>query len=371
MEQKAHRIVIDARNRRSSTGRYTDRLIENLEDIDKTNHYTILVEPDDDWPMRNPNFQTVPCRFQQFSFSPIEQIGFAWQLYRLRPDLVHFSMTQQPLLYFGKIVTTTHDLTMFRYTRPSRFPVWLHKVGMVFYRFLFWWSHHKSSRIIVPTKYVRDDLAKFQPFTRRKVSVIYEAGDSAIRGRSEPVKGVRQPFIMHVGAPLPHKNIERLIQAFAITKQKNPNLQLVLPGRLKDPFKTDFDKWVAASPAKDSILPPGFVSDEQLKWLYENAEAYVLPSLSEGFGLPGLEAMAHGCPLVSSNATCMPEVYGDAAQYFDPRDIDNMAEKISKVVGYKSLQKDLVVKGKKQVLKYSWPKMARETLDIYRGILSH
>ena len=117
-------IVIDARNRRSSTGRYTDRLITHLAQIDPENTYTILVQPGDDWQFDNPNFQTKTCRFQQFSFNPVDQISFALQIYRLKPDLVHFTMTQQPLLYFGNIVTTTHDLTMLRHMRPSRFPAW-------------------------------------------------------------------------------------------------------------------------------------------------------------------------------------------------------------------------------------------------------
>src|SRR5882672_12265482 len=108
---KVHHIVIDARIRRSSTGRPIDRLVEQLQDLDHANRYTILVQPDDDWHMRAGNFQTVPCPFAQFSFNPLDQIKFAWQLYRLRPDLVHFTMTQQPLLYFGNIVTMTHDLT--------------------------------------------------------------------------------------------------------------------------------------------------------------------------------------------------------------------------------------------------------------------
>src|SRR5688500_6825981 len=105
-------IVIDARMRRSTTGRYVDQLVEHLQAIDQTNRYTILVAPDDNWPMHSPAFTTLPSPFPQFSFNPLNELRFAWQLYRLKPDLVHFSMTQQPLLYSGNIVTTTHDLTM-------------------------------------------------------------------------------------------------------------------------------------------------------------------------------------------------------------------------------------------------------------------
>jgi glycosyltransferase involved in cell wall biosynthesis len=369
MSDRPKHIVIDARNRRASTGRYTDRLVENLQDIDKTSRYAVLVEPDDDWQMRNRNFQTVPCRFQQFSFNPLDQIAFAWQLYRLRADLVHFTMTQQPLFYLGKTVTTTHDLSMLRHTRASRFPKWLHAIGMVLYRMLFRWAHLKSAKIVVPSQFVAEDLAKYQPFTKKKTVVIHEAADPPIDGKAEALRSVQKPFIFHVGAPYPHKNIDRLIKAFELLKKTQPELQLVLPGKARDQFKRDFDRWVGASPARNSIIAPGFVSDAQLKWLYENAEAYVLPSLSEGFGLPGLEAMAHGCPVVSSNATCLPEIYGVAAEYFNPGNVEEIAKAIEKVLLSTKLQEKLREKGKEQLKKYSWSKMAQETLEIYKVFL--
>jgi len=363
-------IVIDARIRRASTGRYTDRLLQHLQDIDTENTYTLLLKSDDPYRPKNPNFKVTFCDFEQFSFNPIDQVRFAWQLYRLKPDLVHFTMTQQPLFYFGNIVTTTHDLTMLRFMRPSRFPAWLHKIGTLLYRSLFWWAHKKSNKIIVPTDYVAQDLAAYQPFTKDKIVRTYESSEPPIEGSAEPLDGVTKPFIFHVGQPLPHKNIERLIQAFEILKTSHSELKLVLPGKISGVFKNDVDGWVAASPVGDSIIVPGFISDEQLKWLYENAECYALPSLSEGFGLPGLEAMAHGCPVASSNATCLPEVYQNAALYFDPYDINDIAEKIRALIEQPKLRKDLVAKGKKLLPHYSWRKMAEETLAAYTEVLN-
>ena len=362
-------IVIDARNRRASTGRYTDRLVEHLQAIDTENTYTILVQPDDEWQMTNHNFRTAPCRFEQFSFNPWDQIAFAWQLYRLKPNLVHFTMTQQPLFYFGNIVTTTHDLTMLHHLRPSRFAPWLHKIGEKLYRFLFWWAHKKSKKIIVPTDYVAQDLTKYQPFTRDKIVRTYESVDPLASGPAQKPGFVEKPFIFHVGAPLPHKNIHRLIQAFEILNASQPELKLVLPGKMKPVFKAELDGWIAVSPAKDSIVVPGFIPDEELKWLYENAECYVLPALSEGFGLPGLEAMEHGCPVASSNATCLPEVYQDAALFFDPYDVNDIAEKMKAIIDNPALAKDLVAKGKKLLPRYSWRKMAEETLEVYTSVM--
>jgi glycosyltransferase involved in cell wall biosynthesis len=160
------------------------------------------------------------------------------------------------------------------------------------------------------------------------------------------------------------------MKAFELVKQDSPDLSLLLPGKMKDEFKKDFESWLAENSAAKSITAPGFISDEQLKWLYENAEAYVLPALSEGFGLPGLEAMVHGCPLVSSDATCLPEVYGDAAIYFNPEDINDMAEKTKAVLGDKTLQKQLIKNGNEQVKKYSWRRMSEQTLEVYKEVLT-
>jgi glycosyltransferase involved in cell wall biosynthesis len=115
----------------------------------------------------------------------------------------------------------------------------------------------------------------------------------------------------------------------------------------------------------DSIVFTDKVSEGELKWLYMNTQAYIFPSLSEGFGLPGLEAMIHGAPVVSSNATCLPEIYGKAAYYFNPKSTFDMASKISNVLDSAGLRAQLIQKGRIQAEQYSWKKMASETLKIY------
>ena len=367
-ETKPKHIVIDARIRRSSTGRYTDRLVEHLQKIDHENRYTILVEPDDNWQTTNENFVTIPCRYKQFSFNPFEQIGFAWQLYRLKADLVHFTMTQQPIMFFGNIVTTTHDLTMLRFVRPKGTLLPIYWLKMLGYRFLFWQAHKKSQIVIVPTNFVQEDLAKYHPFTQDKSVVTYEASEPPLKTKAEAPEGAPKEFLLYVGTSFPHKNINRLVDAMVKLHSKYPDMQLLLAGK-KEYYYDLLDQYIAETGSEAYVKPLGFVSDAELKWLYQNAKAYVFPSLSEGFGLPGLEAMAHGCPVISSNATCLPEVYGDAAHYFDPLDVDDMTQKISEVIDSKSLREELVKKGTDQLVHYSWEKMASETHSIYASTL--
>ena len=240
---------------------------------------------------------------------------------------------------------------------------------MVLYRLMFWWSHKKSTKIIVPTNFVAQDLANLQPFTKAKTTVTYESSEPPIKASGTPLKGVGKQFILHVGSPFPHKNIPHLITTFEQLQATYPKLQLVLAGK-KEYYFEQLQKRIDTSHAKENIIVPGFISDAELKWLYQHASCYALPSLSEGFGLPGLEAMAHGCPLVSSNATCLPEVYGDAALYFNPNDVEDIALKIERVLRDKQFAKELVARGKKQLEKYSWERMAQQTLDVYNQAIN-
>jgi glycosyltransferase involved in cell wall biosynthesis len=373
MSNTPKHIVIDARIRRSSTGRYVDRLIAHLQQIDTTNRYTILLQPDDPLEPTAKNFSKVPCPYPQFSFNPIHDVRFTRLLKSLKPDLVHFSMSQQPVSYFGNIVTTTHDLTMIRFTKPGKNPLiifWLKAFG---YRFLLKWSHKKSRKIIVPTNYVRNDLANYQPFTKSKIITIYEASEEAnLSELSRPadIPEGQTKFVLYVGNAFPHKNPERLVEAFKKIHDADSEVRLYFVGK-KEFYYNELEKYIVRTGATEFIHILGFVSDAELAWLYKNASCYVFPSLSEGFGLPGLEAMAHGCPVVSSDATCLPEVYGDAAHYFSPEDVDDMARAISEVLESKPLQKELVSKGYEQLKKYSWQKMAQETRKVYNECIEN
>jgi len=369
MTERKH-IVVDARIRRSSTGRYIDRLVEHLQDADTFHRYTILIQPDDDWKPRAQNFTAVPCHYAQFSFNPIEQFGFAWQLYRLKPDLVHFPMSQQPLLYFGNIVTTAQDTTMYRFVRRGTTPLLVYKLKMWLYRFLVWFSHRKSKYILTPTQTVAKEFAELQPFTRKKLVVTYEASEPPMKVRAErpQLVGSKDDFIMYVGTAFPHKNLFKLVEGFNILHEKHPELKLVLAGKREKHYE-ELEAWAKNQPSYKNIVFTGFVSDAELKWLYEHTQLYVFASLSEGFGLPPLEAMAHGVPVVCSDASCMPEVNGNAAHYFNARKPQDIADKINDVLKDDNLRQDLIEKGYKRLKHYSWRKMADETMTVYKAAL--
>lgn len=360
------KIVIDARELRTSTGRYIERLLNYLQEIDQTNDYVVLLKPKDvsGWRTKSEHFMAVECPHDEFSFD--EQIGFKKQLEALKPDLVHFGMVQQPIFYKGRVVTTIHDLTTIRFTNPAKNPL-VFKLKQSIYKEVIRRAAHKSAAVITPTQFVKDDLVNFARINPNKVTVTLEAADPIQSPAAALPDLQNKRFIMYIGRPTPHKNLERLIDAFQKLSAQHPSLYLVLAGK-KD---SNYERIAGNAKAKGikNIIFTDFVTDGELRWLYENCQAYIFPSLSEGFGLPGLEAMQHGAPVVSSDATCLPEVYGDAAHYFNPADTQAMADAINEVLTDKELRQKLIQAGRIRAAEFSWRRMAEQTLEIYKKAL--
>ena len=362
------KIVIDARESGSTSGRYIDKLIEHLAELKPEYKFIVLAKKHrvDFLHKIAPKFEIVETPYKEFTTS--EQTGLLKQIRALKPDLVHFPMVQQPILYRGRVVTTINDLTTVRFRNPSKNKLVFTAKQQV-YRRVNKIAARKSKALITFTQFVKDDIARFARINSRKITVTYLAAD-AIPDNPEVVEGLEDAkFIMYVGRPQPHKNLGRLIQAFQILKQDHPKLKLVLAGK-KDVLYKQQQKDVEALEIPDVVFTD-FVTEGQLRWLYKHTATYAFPSLSEGFGLPGLEAMLEGAPVVSSNATCLPEIYGDAAEYFDPLDAADIAKVIAKVIDNPNRANRLRELGKKQAAKYSWKKTAEQTLAVYKEVLGN
>jgi glycosyltransferase involved in cell wall biosynthesis len=362
------KLVIDARQSGETTGRYIDKLIEYLYKLNPPYEITVITKPHREEYFKTiaPKFKVVIANFKEFTFD--EQIAFKKHIESLQPDLVHFGMVQQPIRYKGKVVTTMHDLTtlQFRFLNPAKNRAIL-KAKQVVYARVNKTVARKSLAIFTPSEYVKDDVVNYTHVKPDKITVTYESADK-IEDKLEVVPSLKgKRFIMYIGRPLFHKNLPRLIEAFNLIKTTDPDLVLVLAGK-KDILYSRVEEDVKTK-GVDNIEFTGFVSEGQLRWLYENCQAYVFPSLSEGFGLPGVEAMIHGAPVVSSNYTCLPEVFGEAAEYFDPMNVEDIASAIKRVINDETLRKKLITAGYKQVAKYSWERMTKQTLAVYKTIL--
>lgn len=358
-------IVIDARIISSTTGRYIERLLTYLQDIDTTNLYTVLVRAKDEhyWCPTNPHFSVVIADFDNYSLA--EQFGFKRMLKKLHPDLVHFAMPQQPIWYKGKKVTTFHDLTLVKTYNSDKNWLIFHAKQLVG-KFVFKKVARDSDHIIAISEFTKNELLAFTQITEEKVTVIYEASDVNL-GSSKMYKLPFKQYLLYVGQQSDYKNIKRLGDAHQKLLKTYPDLGLVLVGKKNASALTN--EMYFESKQYKNILFTDFVEDNQLNWLYSHAASYIFPSLMEGFGLPGLEAMGHGTPVISSNATCLPEVHGQAAHYFDPTNIDDIARAITEVLGNAKLRRELSKSGYEQIKKYSWKRMAQQTHQIYMDVL--
>ena len=355
-------IAIDARKIKSSTGRYVYELIRQLEKLDTHNTYKILVlaaEADYYKPL-SPNFEVVVADFKHYTFA--EQIGFNLFLRRLKPDLVHFYMPQQPLLYTRPAITTVHDLNLLRVTENDMGPLEL-VVKKAIFAMLLAVVAHRTKHIITPTQFTKDDLVHWAHIKPQKVSVTH-LGVRIPKKTTAVAEYHDKQFLVHLGRGEPYKNNRRMIEAHQELLRTNSELRLVIVGAIDDLRRADM-QWVEKNDYKNVDFV-GWLSDEEAAWLYKHAVAYIAPSYMEGFGLPALEAMAQGTPVVSSNTTCSPEVLGEAAHYFNPYDTADMVRAIRDVMTNPDLRKQLVAHGQSQIKKYSWRKMAEQTYAIYK-----
>jgi len=370
------KIVIDARLyglENAGIGRYLINLINQIEKIDKRNDYYLLLRKKyfKELKLKNKKWQKVLADYPHYSFQ--EQIFLPLQLIKLKPDLVHFSHFNVPLFWWGKYVVTIHDLIkhesrgMATTTRFSLF-YWL---KYIVYLFVVWLTVKKATKVITPSNFWKGELIKRYHLPAEKIIVTYEGVDEHLLKNQTKVKPeeilkkykIKKPFVIYTGSLYPHKNVERLAEAVGKLDQ---NLKLVIICA-RNVFYGRFLNKIKKMGVSKLINLVGFVPDEELATIYKEAEAFVFPSLWEGFGLPGLEAMALGLPVLAARASCLPEVYGEAALYFNPYQTDDLTKKIKKIKEDKKLREELIRKGYEQVKKYSWGKTAKETLLVYNS----
>jgi glycosyltransferase involved in cell wall biosynthesis len=274
-------------------------------------------------------------------------------------------MPQQPLLYRGTKVTTVHDLTLLKTYNTDK--NWLvYHLKQLVGRMVFWLIGRTNTTIITPSHYTKNEYQKFSSIDQKKIIVTYEATNIPAHD-TQSYKLLFKKYLLYVGQQSDYKNVHRLISAHQKLLDKHPDLGLVFVGK-KDTLTSRNEKWVQENTYKNIVFT-GFVSDAELSYLYKNSLVYVFPSLMEGFGLPGLEAMAHGAPVASSNVTCLPEVYGEAAHYFDPMSVEDMSQKINEIITNQKLRDKLITLGYQQVKKYSWATMAEQTHSVYLAAL--
>ena len=366
------RIAIDARKLRDfGIGTYIRNILMELSRLDRTTDYIVLCRPDDveAGDVLGRNFRMVPESAPSYSMA--EQYRIPLSLARERVDLVHEPHYVLPPLIQCRSVVTIHDCIHLMF--PQYLP---NKLAYVYAKGSMWSASRKADRILTVSEASKRDILRFFDVPPDKVSVIYNAIDERFLAPANPdrMELVRQryqldhPFILYVGNIKPHKNIERLIDAFGRARsQCQGDLKLVIigdeiskyPGMRQSVHKHKLDKHVRFL---------GFQPMETLAAFYRLARAFVFPSLYEGFGLPPLEAMACGSPVVTSNLSSLPEVAGGAALLVDPYDADAIASAIVQAVTDDALRADLIRRGLERARSFSWPQSVKKIHEIYMQV---
>lgn len=233
----------------------------------------------------------------------------------------------------------------------------------------------RASHIIAVSQNTKNDLVKYLNIPENEISVIYNGVDHNVFKpykpyQMKPFHKLPKPYIMYVGSERRRKNLGRLFEAFAELKREFPGLKLVKVGDSgrSEQFRSDTLKMVSALGIAEDVIFTDHVSEVDLAYYYASAALLAYPSLYEGFGLPPLEAMACGCPVVSSNTSSLPEVVGEAGIVVTPYGIYSLARAMGQVLTDEQLRNKMVRKGLEQSKKFSWDKAARETMEVYESV---
>ncbi len=361
------RIAIDARmygTEHGGIGRYIVNLVDQLQKIDSENEYKILLRSKYFKQLKTKNnWEKVLADVKHYSF--YEQILITRILNNIKPDLVHFPHFNIPILYQGKFFVTIHDLLMHkRQSAATTLPLLFYMIKHFGYKLVFKRAIQEAIKVIVPSNFVKNEISAIYPESLGKLEVIYEGVDKNVsRGLGGYLRRnhLNKPYFLYVGSVYPHKNVERAIEAAVFCKK---TLVIVTPRNI---FLKRLIKFVNKHSAYDYVKFTGYVEDNELSTLYKNAEAFVYPSLEEGFGLPGLEAMANGCLVLASNIPVFREIYKDNAIYFNPFDFSSISRAMEESLKMKPEDKNkIIVKAKLFVEKYSWQENAKSTLRLYQ-----
>ena len=282
-----------------------------------------------------------------------EQISLPRYLKRIGSPLLVNLCNTAPLFYSNKVVTI-HDVAYKLFPENFSLPF------RTYYNFLVPRILQSSRKIITVSNFSKREILKHYKVEENKVDVIY----NAVYNKFTPSEKENcEKYILGVSSLSKHKNFDMLVKSF--NKIKNKNLKLYIVGEKNRNLNYILTQ---GHNVNSNVIFTGRVSDQELVELYSNAACFVFPSLYEGFGIPPLEAMASGTPVVASNAASIPEVCGDAALYFDPLDMEDIAEKILKIIQNDNMKKALIHKGFKQIKKYSWEKSANKMINVINKI---
>jgi glycosyltransferase involved in cell wall biosynthesis len=373
------RIGIDARffgSKEKGLGVYIQKLVEHLENNyqGKEHDFYIFLRKNrfDQYRPKNKKFHKVLADFKWYGWS--EQLLFPLFLYKHNLDLMHFGHFNVPIFYRKKIVVTIHDLILFNFPtfKNSTLSKFYYLFKLLAYKLVIKSAVKRAEKIIAISNFTKKDLVKVFKTPSRRVEVIYQGCNFEMNLKNKNSKeifkkyGIIKPYLLYVGNAYPHKNLNRLVEAFSDFNKKNKNkYRLYLAGE-RDYFYNKLENKIKKRRIEKVFLTD-FVENDDLPFFYRDSMAVVFPSLYEGFGFPPLEALMYNRPVACSGEASMPEILGNSVDYFDPRDLKSISSSMEIVVSRRKAKCDLkLINNFKN--KFDWNKTAKKTLKVYESV---
>lgn len=372
LKSKVMKIGLDLRMLGGGSGisRYISELSREILAQDKQNKYVLFFKnTDESVPYRNYNQKIVITGIPHYSFS--EQLQLSIILERENLDLMHFPHFNVPLFYRKPYVVTIHDLIHTK--QPGRKKS--HLFHRLAYNLIMGNAIKTSGKIIAVSESTKKEILEYFKVDNSKIQVVYEGASEKYRVVDKDIAQAHvkdkfcltKPYILYVGVWRRYKNIPMLAKAFDSLRDSGLDYQLALAGE-PDSYYPEIEAEVMGIKHKEDIRKLGKVSDEDLNFLYNGASLFVLPSLSEGFGLTALEAGACGVPVACSDIPTLREVMGQGAEYFDPYNLENMVDVIRKILKDPNRQEELANLALGRAKHFSWQKAGEETIKVYQNI---
>lgn len=367
------RIAIDARAYAwGGIGKYLKCLLATYSVLKTKHTFTILARQQDaaeitkePW-FTEPKFMIRVVGGSYYSWR--EQTVFLYQLSQVKADLWHFTHFNVPLFFRQPYVLTIHDIIRFIFPGQESTSLW----RQISYELVFGQAVSKAKEIICVSQATKQSLEDLPWRLKGRVSVIYE-GVSHVRQTLSKAQSSfltklmpkAEHFLLFVGVWMDHKNLARLLEAFSVVHRLYPEFKLVIAGQHTPSQHSRLASWLNRFDLKDAVVVTGFIPEDMLGALYARATCLVFPSLYEGFGLPALEAAAHGTPVITSNVAALPEIMGEAAHYVNPESVMDIVLGIRKIIEDQAYAKSLGEKGRSRAGGFSWQQCASDTLAVY------
>jgi glycosyltransferase involved in cell wall biosynthesis len=375
MRRGRPRIGIDARKLKDfGIGSYVRNLVEAISRLPESAEYDFRLyvrgEDVDALPPLGDNFSTVQEDSPGYSVSELTR--FSWRLMRERLDLFHATHYVIPPLARARAVVTIHDIIHVLY--PQFLP---NRAALVYARVMIRRALNRADRILTVSYNTKRDLVDYFGIAPARVEVVYNGVASSFRPdlpreereRVAATYRLPRPYLLFLGGEKPHKNVRNVLRAFAQARRERalPHA-LVLAGPMPK-NRSRVEAIISALELDSRVCRPGIVPEQDLPGLYAGADAFLYPTLYEGFGLPVVEAMASGVPVLTSSTSALQEIAGGYALLVDPMDVDAIAKGIVQLATDPARRAELVELGKRRARDFSWERAARRTLQVYAEAL--